>query len=397
MNIIIMILYIALPLIALIILYNRHTIQEDHFMLKWLGYYILGAFFLKINQFMIPLGFLIYLLFLRGPKQNKSLKRNASLLGLLFFVVLFTTPFIEQKWFERTHEIQIEVDNLYEFSFQEVGEKIAQEFDISPNNMKLNSFEIEYESDGKISGMEFEMVDQLNQQFILYKMKYHPNDQMFRIKRSRMDSWLQYNRLMNASSYFESLDSFSIEKLTEKYNFSSYQLEGSGEKGSYAVQNWENYVIEHDGSVKKIENYELPIDGFLLRLHTKNGEYSGTSHLAAYYFYASYHPKEDGPYTVQDAVAVLRGDKRVYSWMEAHYGEGTRKQENGSFYLKIQGKWQKVSEEEYQTKVEPFHRKEELINQEWHITYEAKFGDLPYILTGVVSRETGEIITVETK
>jgi hypothetical protein len=396
MKLIIMILYIALPLVALITLYKRHTIKEDKFLLKWFGYYVLGAFSLTVNQFIMPLGFLIYLFFLRNPKQNKGLKRSAAILGLIFFLVQLTSPAIEEKWYERPHEVQGEEGNLYEFSFQKVWEKVVQEFEIPPSSAKLNKYEIEYRKDGLISTMEFEIVDTHHDEFIHYNISYNPNDLTFIIKRFKTDPWLQYNRLISVSHYFSSLDSLDIQKLTMNHDFSSYILEGEGERGSYAVQNWDNYVVEHD-RIKKVQNYELPIEGYLLRFFGKYQDSFDSKYIASYYFDATYSPKETGPYSAQDAIAVLRGEKRVDTWMEDHYGNEIRKQENGRFYREYQGKWQQVSEEEYHKKIEPFNRTQELHNQEWHITFEAKFGDPPYILKGVFSRETGEIIAISTK
>ncbi|KGX85226.1 hypothetical protein [Pontibacillus marinus] len=88
MNYIVFAIYILIPIVALIVIRKRNAVSEQNFLFKWIGYYVLGAFSFAFNEIVIPLGFLIYLLYLRPKsKENGALKGTAAMLGLTFFFV----------------------------------------------------------------------------------------------------------------------------------------------------------------------------------------------------------------------------------------------------------------------------------------------------------------------
>jgi hypothetical protein len=78
---------IILVAVVLVLFYKNREVDEHLLGLKLIGYYILGIFYFNVNGFVIPLGFIISL-FLK-PKENKSIKRGASLFGLVMMIVGF--------------------------------------------------------------------------------------------------------------------------------------------------------------------------------------------------------------------------------------------------------------------------------------------------------------------
>ncbi len=82
--------------IALVKLYDSRSEQERHLGWKLIGYSILGGFTFSLNSLRIPLGFILYLMFLKKDKTNSDIKHKAALLGLLvyampFFVSIFSS------------------------------------------------------------------------------------------------------------------------------------------------------------------------------------------------------------------------------------------------------------------------------------------------------------------
>ena len=112
-NILLTIVVIA----AMLLIYTTYrTDKEDYFILKLLGYYFLGAFRFNFNHIAIPLGFLIYAIFLK-PNINRTAKRLAALLGLVIFISGLLIPSISKAYFERDRQIPASSNNLYKMDF----------------------------------------------------------------------------------------------------------------------------------------------------------------------------------------------------------------------------------------------------------------------------------------
>lgn len=78
-------LWIAIVVIGIIILYNNRSQNEELLVLKLIGYYLLGTFYISLNGFALPIGFVISL-FLK-PKENKGIKRGAAVFGLVLMII----------------------------------------------------------------------------------------------------------------------------------------------------------------------------------------------------------------------------------------------------------------------------------------------------------------------
>lgn len=100
------------------LIYRHRDKDEDFLGLKLMGYYFLGAFRFNLNEFAIPLGFLIYLVAFY-PKTNVQIKRNSALLGLLILIVGVAVPRYNDYAFTRPIEVVADSINLYEHSLDE--------------------------------------------------------------------------------------------------------------------------------------------------------------------------------------------------------------------------------------------------------------------------------------
>jgi hypothetical protein len=100
------IFFVLLGVVTL--LYRFRKESEGNLYLKLLGYFLLGAFTLTVNEFKLPFGFLVFLgiagLSAR-PMLNQRIKVQAALLGLLFYLSYALIPVAENYMFERPREI----------------------------------------------------------------------------------------------------------------------------------------------------------------------------------------------------------------------------------------------------------------------------------------------------
>ncbi len=185
-------------------------------------------------------------------------------------------------------------------------------------------------------------------------------------------------------------------KPKNKYPLYSFRSEGT--PTSFAILDSKKFIVNNE-EITKVKNYELPIDGYMI---TTCGEHEksepiriGCKDRAYYFFDASYGRKKEGQFTHKEAIAVLRGNETVNKWLYDHMGSNVTKEDNGKYYLKRLGQWDKVSEETYFTKVETIHREHTLKNQKWHITFQSIYGESPYKIEGIVDANTGEILSVK--
>jgi hypothetical protein len=76
-------------LLILVIWHRSKKESEDHLPLKTVGYLLLSAFFLSINQFHLPIGAVIAFMVLRRTTKNRTYKLNIIILGILIYLSSF--------------------------------------------------------------------------------------------------------------------------------------------------------------------------------------------------------------------------------------------------------------------------------------------------------------------
>lgn len=111
--------------------------DEPYYALKIIGYYLFGYFRLSLNRLHIPLGFIIFLLFLRNPGKNQRAKRYAASLGLLAFIVSLMIPAIVESYYERPRYIEaITTNNIYELNFQNHWKEVAETLGLDEHSIR---------------------------------------------------------------------------------------------------------------------------------------------------------------------------------------------------------------------------------------------------------------------
>jgi hypothetical protein len=250
--------YTILFLGSILFLARKKDESEAYFLPKIIGCFLLGSFAFTFNGFSLPLGFFVYLLFLR-PKLNVDVKRVAALLGVIAFIL---TYWIVPQWESRPKSIERELGSVYTIDFKEENERIMHELEIDDKNWRLEDFEVEYAKDRRIIELQWQLAGQNDNHFDLYKIRYDTDKSKYQVTHSKVDSWLQYERLVEARRFFEILDGLNIKEITDaKGSFSSYIIRSSGDREGYSIEDQASFIVS-DGNIQEFEDEQLPVEGY---------------------------------------------------------------------------------------------------------------------------------------
>ncbi|WP_432666646.1 hypothetical protein R9X47_09905 [Wukongibacter baidiensis] len=261
--------------------------EEPYYVLKIILYYLLGAFRFSFNQIHMPLGFIIFFLFLRSPQNNQRGKRYAAGLGLIAFAVALIIPAIGESYYERTRYVELETTNVYEFNFQSHWQEVAEKLELNENAMsraRIEELDIDYTEKGELKRLSYEVTWTKEGKLHHARISFHEGKKKFSIRAVKIEEWLQYDRLISAKKLFEMLDQIEIEDLTPKGNFSYYSLR-SGEWGSFGASNGKNFIVEENKIVPFTG--ELPVKCYWIVTFgmKQTGEYSYSSADEHYYLF----------------------------------------------------------------------------------------------------------------
>ncbi|CAM3900231.1 hypothetical protein [Mesobacillus thioparans] len=254
--------YPILLLGSILFLARKKDDSEPYFLLKIIGYFMLGSFAFTVNDFSVPLGFLVYLLAFR-PKLNLRAKRLAAYFGVIAFILTYwILPMVSNEWEGRPAYIESELGSVYNVNFQDENELITQKLESSGNSWRLEEFEVEYAKDGRIIGLRWQLLGQNDNHFDLYNIIYETDKKKYRVTHSQVDSWLQYDELVDAGRFFEVMKELDRKELTAaKASFPSYVIRSSGQREAYAVEDEDNFILS-DGIIQELTDDQLPVEGY---------------------------------------------------------------------------------------------------------------------------------------
>lgn len=244
---------------GLVYIYVKSDRKEELLFLKLLGYYALGVFRLSLGRIAIPLGFIIYMLYMH-PKQNAASKRQAAILGLIFFIIGLIVPAAEDYFFRFPIKVEASSGNLYQLDFEKDWLVLQQRFKL-PNNARLQHFDAEFEDDGSIRDLCYELIVMGNEGLVHYNVNLGKEEKAYKIRRTKLDHWLQYDRLVLASRFFEVLSRLDIEDIKPRHEYEYYCISSQGETVSYGITNRQKFLIDgNNGDISSIGDEQLPIE-----------------------------------------------------------------------------------------------------------------------------------------
>src|SRR5690606_35932532 len=100
--------------------------------------------------------------------------------------------------------------------------------------------------------------------YILSRIRYDVGKSSYEVTHSQLDTWLQYNRLIDADHFFESLNELDIKDITyAKGDFLSYGIQSTGERVNYGIKNRTNFIVSN-GEIQLLNDEQLPVEGYYI-------------------------------------------------------------------------------------------------------------------------------------
>ncbi|WLR54481.1 hypothetical protein LC048_18905 [Mesobacillus subterraneus] len=259
------IIYNVILIASFLFLLQKKEDTEPYFPLKIIGYFLLGSFAFNLNQVSLPLGFILYLLFFL-PKLNVHVKRTAAVIGVFSFILVhWIFPFGLNQWENRSVFIKHDLGSVYVVDFQDEFEGMKQELSLENDFLKLEDFKVEYLEDGSMKDLSWQLVQQDDNSFNLYYIQYDFDKSRYQVRKSRADTWLQYDRLTDAGRFFENLDVLDIKDLTQtKGSFSFYVIQSSGERVFLAEEENRTDFFVSNGEIQLLNHEQLPVEGYIV-------------------------------------------------------------------------------------------------------------------------------------
>ncbi|OCA85906.1 hypothetical protein A8F94_13725 [Bacillus sp. FJAT-27225] len=255
------ILYTVILLACFFYFGSKNEEPEPYFPLKIIGYLILGSFAFHFNQVSLPLGFIVYLAFFR-PKLNVHIKRRVSIFGFFTFILVhWLFPFAIHEWESRPVSIEHNLSSVYSINFQDEYERIRQELALENDSLKLEDFAVEYRKNGNILELHWQLVSSQNEDgYTLYKIEYDTEKKKYRVVQEQLDSWLQYDRLVEADLFFKNLSVLDIQEITKsKGDFPYYVVRSSGERIEYDAKDQADFIVTN-GKIEVFDQEQLPVE-----------------------------------------------------------------------------------------------------------------------------------------
>ncbi|GEM_PF-2908306 len=255
------ILSTSIVLIAFIFIYRRYKTDDEEFLiLKLIGYYLLCSFKFNFNSLALPVGFIVYAAIFR-PNTNKSVKKAIAYLGLFVFFCGILTPFIEKSYFERERVISASSNNIYTIDLNADYNAIKQKMGIN-EHAKFEDFEADFAQTGSINRLSYTFLTNDSKGIVLYKVNYNADKSKYIIKPTKVNQWLQYNRLISEEQFFYGLNYLDLKKAIPREEYPYYTVRCSGDYSNWAVKDFDNYLITDKG-FKQINHEELPVEGYV--------------------------------------------------------------------------------------------------------------------------------------
>lgn len=265
-NIIISILWSIILIFWFIKIYINEDEKEKSLLLILVLIFFLCSFKLQLDQYPIPLGYLVYLIFVRNNlRTNIQAKRQAAIAGLVTFLISAFLPVITEEIGNNKVIIETDVINAKSFIMQDFIDDISWECGI-PVNSKIENYNISFFEDGSIERMKFILSCKNGEQYS--RFHFRSNDGYEWNVRTYMDNrYPQYNRLCDTPKFIRAFDSLiNMNGVFPEGEFVEYCLSFEGYYQSVDMKDRQTFALEKD-SLNKVPIEDLPAEGYWIMVY----------------------------------------------------------------------------------------------------------------------------------
>ena len=392
MNNFIGVFFYLLILTITILIYRKSDEFEPYLVWKLIGYTILGAFSLQFNEWNLPLGFLIYLLFFTNIKVNAKAKKRAVYLGLVIYAVSAIVPWVQNDIYEQPKEVSVLNTNFYEGSLAKEWENIHSKLGNIEYPAKVLDFDMAISDEGEIEDFDMYVEENATPENVHYHITLSGDDKEFIVERNKVgtEGFHFVSETLTESEFFLSQIDLIKKSMLNEEGVETYYLSASGQRTNYPQTDDDSYRIDTAGKTK-VENSELPADAIVVDVCDGDCDYR------AYFLFDLLEKK---PRITEDNVLDLAQQKssEIRSWLIKHTGDELGLEKDGEYFLTKDGKKEKVSKETYfkivtETPEITINHDEPLLE----VTVKNPYGDQPHQMDFAFNKELREVNWVRFK
>ncbi|WP_273851891.1 hypothetical protein [Guptibacillus spartinae] len=392
MNNVIGVFFYLVILILTILIYRKSDEFEPSLMWKLIGYTILGGFSFQFNEWKLPFGFLIYLLFFRNIKVNAKAKKRAVYLGLVIYVISTIVPWVQTYIYEQPKEIQVQNTNFYEGSLAQEWENIQSKLGEVGNTSKVIDFNMEISDKGKIRDLTMDIEERTMPEKSRYHITLSDHDKTFIVERKKVGTeaiHIASETLTETPFFLKQLDLIEKPMLDEK-GIDAYHLKASGQRTRYSQIDVPAYLIDTAGK-REMKNSELPTDAIVVTVC--HGNCKGQTDFL-------FDVLNKIPQLTEDNILDIaqQQSSEIKDWLIKHRGDKLGLEKDGSIFLTKDGNKEEVKKETYYKVLT--ETPEVAINQngqKWEVTVKTPYGDQPHQLEFVINEALREVEWVRFK
>jgi hypothetical protein len=386
MNNFIGVFFYLLILTITILIYRKSEEFEPYLVWKLIGYTILGGFSFQFNEWKLPLGLLIYLLFFTNIKVNAKAKKRAVYLGLVIFVVTTIVPWVYNYIYEQPKEVAVLNTNFYKGSLAKEWENIHSKLGNIENSVKVLDFDMTISDEGKIEDLDMYVEENATRGKVHYHITLSNEGKEFIVVRRKVGTegfHFASETLTEGGFFFNQIDLIKKPMLNEE-GVDTYYLSASGQRTNYPQTDDDSYRIDTAGK-RKVENSELPTDAIVVDICDGDCDYRA---------YFLFDVLERMPPITEDNVLDLaqQQSSEIRSWLIKHRGDELGLEKDGEYFLTKDGKKEKVSKETYfkvlkETPEITINHNEPLLE----VTVKNPYGDEPHQMGFAFNKELREV------
>lgn len=383
-------LLFIMTFIGIIVFYRKTEEPEPYLLLKIIGLVILGEFRLELDRFVLPLGFLIFLLFARTLKTNAKAKKGAAYFGFLIFCLSLLLPFIETTVYEWPRTVEVQNTNFYKGSMVEEFRHIQNELEDRNFNGEISKFDMTISSGGDLEDLTMHVTDRYGPEEVSYDVTLSEDDQEFIVRRKRFEkepNGVSNTNTWREATFFLAQVDLLNEQMLNHEGSDYYTLRSSGQREGYAVENTEKYIIDTAGK-HMVENEDLPFEAIVVEVCDQD------CNVYEHFLFDVLERYHD--VTEETVLGVARENSSdISEWLNAHHGYAIAHETNGEYFLKKDGETIEVTEREYiealkETPMIDIEKNDHI----WEVTVENPYGEAPHTMEFMMNVETREVISL---
>lgn len=239
--------------------------HESNYVIKIIGYYLLGLFRLSINALHLPIGFIVFLVFLNRSKKNTYAKRYAAVIGVAtFLLTIIPSVYITNVVHGRDRYMDFKNQTIYEIEMTYMWEQVTDILGVtqySPEQMYLSKLDIAFNNtDGQITSMFFEA-------FVMHEDTERITGNLLSgrgevvLQKTRLDHNNIGERPFGANKFFDWFDNVDFTFLKENNPGQSYNILYDAAMMKLEVER--DLILTYNESDFEPYTGELPVRDFI--------------------------------------------------------------------------------------------------------------------------------------